>query len=176
MNKKHNPTELNVIEDPLFIVERLDHDKLMRTVRTYDELIYASTALMICSVLCILLAIFLKDWGLGLVVLGIVGFGAYFVIDNAANLYILIAFIFGNPRYKDRNHFCPNCKTHLPSTLTWRCPCCKSKNGEDNEHSYFGACKKCGSCPDSLLCPECTVIIQLTVDPPETMATVVSRE
>jgi len=72
-------------------------------------------------------------------------------------------------------HFrCPNCKRHLPSTLTWQCPDCFAENGDgDNRQSYFARCRHCTQFPDALLCPSCKVVIQLSRDQPETIASVV---
>jgi hypothetical protein len=176
MNTTPPETEMNVVEDEEFMLERLSHFKLMEEVEHHDQFFMLGVAVVVLIVAMLLLASFSSDMLLGIVMLVLFGCGAFFVTSNASNIYTLIALVCGHARFKDRHHFCPNCKTHLPSTLKWRCSCCKAKNGEDNEHSYFGSCKKCGSYPDSLLCPECTVIIQLSNDPPETMATVVSRE
>lgn len=163
--------DFGVIQDNAFIERRKDHCKTLES-NAFDATI---NAFGVCSLPFMIALVILhaptvevdkhpESIGLWIVkilwnILLIVGFPV--TIYCFVNHYRALKIRFNKWRRTPEHWFCPQCRSHLSSLLSWQCPRCLQLNAGDANHSFFGTCRRCNEAPEALICPCCRRTIAL---------------
>ena len=167
--------QLDVVHDDAFLERRAAQSK--RAKEKADNAEFA--AFIVCCLPAIIALIALPLWTnmpersrtFGQWIAG-VALGGFIIFCIIAAFYCFITqykpltIRFNSWRQAQEHWFCPECRQHLPTMLSWQCPRCLQINGGDANHSYFGTCTRCEQAPDAVICPRCRRTIGLASEGP----------